>query len=410
MMKAYGSCLALLLCASQSACSEAECATPDYTRAECRVLSENLFARTRSSHRVEVRFQHPDATNDSAWEALGVVRERGSLIEARVASLGSFALTLRGPTEDPAPAVDVRLTNVHPDAILRVGPLGKEVIVNAPPDRTERNLRVEVPPGEVIFIRGELPCPEVFRLIALADMQTNPTEFERIVERIQQELVDARAAGELLAGAVMSGDLTESSTEIEFAQFSAKLDPSSVPFALTAGNHDIYDSMLPYYNQNFGPGNYAFNVCRARIAMLDSGSGTIANSVMGRLPELFQAAGADFQITAMHHPPYAHLTSAGWTSEEDAMTMLGEFAFQGGDLVLAGHAHLLREYRDIPVGGASIREVIAGTAGASQGAGQPIYGYVRLRFTDEIDACFVEVPPPGALPTKDEELPMKRCD
>ena len=92
------------------------------------------------------------------------------------------------------------------------------------------------------------------------------------------------------------------------------------------------------------------------------------------------------------------------------MMTLGEFAFQRGDLVLAGHAHMLREYKDIPVAGRAIREVIAGTAGASQGAGQPIYGYVRLTFREGIEACFVEVPPPGALPTGDEELPMRRCE
>jgi hypothetical protein len=397
-----------------ASCTETECATPDFTRAECRVLAENGFARLLSSSGVELRFQDPQATDPTAtWSAEGIVTERGSTIHARVAHMGEFALSLRNLANEDR-TIELELTNVHPRATIAVDPPDPQIIEQLI-GGTKRRLLVTVPARGVTWIRGGLDhadaCPPSFRIAVLADVQTNPTQFARIVERIQKEAGFAEAKGELLAGVVMAGDLTESSSEDEFRVFHDLLETASVPFALTPGNHDVYDSTLPYYNQNFGPGNYAFSVCGARIAMLDTGSGAIAESVLGRLPELFDPRGDEYLLTAMHHPPYAELTSAGWSREDLAMITLGEFAHQGGDLVIAGHAHMLREFSEISIAGASIREIIAGTAGAWQGAGQPIYGYVRLTFADgEIDACFVEVPPPGGLPHVDTPTTIPQCE
>jgi hypothetical protein len=404
---------ALLTCLllSSTSCTETECATPDFTRAECRVVAESGFARLRSSGGVEIRFQDPDASDDEAsWSTEGIVVERGEQIAARVAHMGDFALSLRNTTAS-ARELELELRNLHPKATIEPDP----AIVELTQSGAKRLLRISLAPKQVVWIRGGLglagACTPRFRLAVLADVQTNPTQFARIIERIQHEASDAEAAGELLAGVVMPGDLTESSTEDEFRIFADLLETASVPFALTAGNHDIYDSTLPYYNQNFGPGNYAFTICDARIAMLDSGSGSIADSVLGRLPELFDPRGAEYLLAAMHHPPYAELTSAGWSREDMAMMTLGEFAHQGGDLILAGHAHMLREFTEVPVAGETVREIIAGTAGAWQGAGQPIYGYVRLSFeAGEIDACFVEVPPPGGLPHENTPTTIPQCD
>lgn len=410
------SLLALCLATSLTGCSETECATPDYTRAECRVLAENGFARLLSSSGVELRFQDPSATDATdateSWSTEGIIAERGSMISARVAHMGEFALSLRNPANE-ARTLTLELSNVHPLATLEDNPQ----FIEQPPvgTTTRRELLVTVPARGVTWIRGGLghanACTPTFRLAVLADVQTNPTQFARIIERIQKEAGLAQAAGELLAGVVMAGDLTESSSEDEFRIFSDMLEAASVPFALTPGNHDVFESTLPFYNQNFGPGNYAFSVCGARIAMLDTGSGAIAESVLGRLPELFDRGDDEFLLTAMHHPPYAGLTSAGWSREDMAMITLGEFAHQGGDLVIAGHAHMLREFAEVPVAGVTVREIIAGTAGAWQGGGQPIYGYVRLTFAGgEIDACFVEVPPPGGLPHVDTPTTIPQCD
>ncbi|KIG12417.1 Metallophosphoesterase [Enhygromyxa salina] len=405
--------LALGLTTSLTGCTETECATPDYTRAECRVVAENSFARLKSSSGVELRFQDPDATDPSAsYAAEGIIVERGSAVHARVAHMGEFALSLRN-TGNQARTLELELSNVHPLATLVASPqIIEQPVVGA---ETTRQLLVTVPARGHTWVRGGLTqanaCPPVFRLAVLADIQTNPTQFALIIERIQKEANLAEAAGELLAGVLVAGDLTESSSEDEFRVFQDLLDTAAVPFALTPGNHDVYESHLPFYNQNFGPGNYAFDVCGAHIAMLDTGSGAIAESVLGRLPELFDPGDSEHSLAVMHHPPYAGLTGGGWSREDLAMITLGEFAHQGGDLVIAGHAHMLREFTDISVAGGTVREIIAGTAGAWQGAGQPIYGYVRLTFeAGEIDACFVEVPPPGALPHVNTPTTIPVCD
>jgi hypothetical protein len=390
--------LALLgLAAALSGCGQTECATPNYARAECRVLAENELARLRSSTGVEVRMQSSDATDDrETWSAEGLVREQGDVIRVRVAHMGDFALSLRDTTGE-AQLLSLELDNVHPQVTLAVSPNVVELAAAG----LERSLQISIAPSGVTWVRGSLTpaCPTRVRIAALADVQTNPGQFARIVERLQRERDFATDAGELLAGVILAGDLTEHSRADEFRDFAQLLEAANVPFALTPGNHDVYEPSQPHFNQNFGPGNYAFEVCGVKITMLDTGSGALAESVVARLPELFERRDATSMIAAMHHPPYAELTGFGWSREDLASITLGEFALQGGELVLAGHGHLLREFTDIPIADARVRELIIGTAGAIQGVGQPLYGYVRLTFVGtDVEACFVEVPPPGAVP------------
>ncbi len=390
-----------------SGCLAAECATPDYTRAECRVLAEHEFARLSTREGIEVRFQERSAADTSGWAALGLVKQRDDgTVVARVAHPGDFALSLENPGEAEV-TLALRLANVHPDATIRVGATGVEQEIGT-------QATISVGAGEAVWVRGSLDCQaKDYRLAVLADVQTNPTQFARILERIEQERDDAAAAGELLAGVIMPGDLTESSEYGEFLAFAELLDRTTLPVALTPGNHDVYEANQPFYNQAFGPGNYAFNVCSARVAMLDSGSGAIAESVVGRLPQMFDAEGAEYLIAAVHHPPIPRVTGAGWSREDLAMITLGEFAYQGGDLVLAGHAHLLSYFDDGSAGGSTVGQIIAGTAGADQGVGSPLYGYVRLTFrggTHRIEQCFVEVPPPGAPAAGKPGLSVPLCE
>jgi hypothetical protein len=397
------------LAAALTSCTQTECATPDYSRAECRVLAENELARVRSSTGVEIRMQSHDATDDQeTWSAEGLVRESGDIIQVRVAHMGDFALSLRDMSGEGA-ALELELDNVHPEATLATNPNIAELEAVG----LGRRLQITIPAGGVTWVRGSLApaCPPRFRIAALADVQTNPGQFARIVERLQKERDLARDAGELLVGVILAGDLTEHSREDEFRGLAQMLESASVPFALTPGNHDVYEPSQPSFNQRFGPGNYVFEVCGVRVAMLDTGSGALADSVVARLPRLFDRGGATHLLAAMHHPPYAELTGFGWSREDLASITLGEFVLQGGGVVLAGHGHLLREFVDIPIAGGSVRELIVGTAGAVQGAGQPLYGYVRLTFEGaEIETCFVEVPPPGAVPHLNTPTTIPMCD
>lgn len=375
-------------------CATPECAWPDFTQPECRVIEENDAARLRTSTLVEVRFQDPAAEDAQTWDATGLVEEiEPGVVRARVAGLASFALTLERD-EGGADAVTIVLENLAPEAILSVGERGAEVDLE-PVVSTRRELTLELPSDAPLWIRGRVDCPSRYRIAVTADIQTNPRQFERIIERLQEEARDSRVAGEPLMGLIINGDISDTSRDDEFEIVRDLLVRLPIPTAVTAGNHDVYRRLRPLYNRMFGPGNHAFSVCTARVVMLDTGSGTIARSIEGRLPELLDRRGADFLIAGMHHPPHAGLTASGWSSEQQAQHLLTELAIADADLIVAGHNHALRQFDDVRVGGRSLRQIIVGTAGAHQTVGVPRYGYLRLTLGESLEACFVEVPPVG---------------
>jgi predicted phosphodiesterase len=404
-----GAALAVATAAAASpGCVQPYCTAPSYDEAECRVIAENQHARLRTSQGVELRFQQPDARDDDTWDARGLVEELADgTLQARVAGPGSFALSMRAP-EDVDVTLRLRLLNVDPAATLGVGIAGLELLQPTDPAAgSTRELEVALAAGQIQWIRGWRDCPTRYRLAVTADIQTNPTQFERIVERLQRESAATEADGTPLVGLVIAGDLTEASRDEEFALIREILARVPFPVAVTAGNHDIYRPTRPYYNLAFGPGNHAFDVCGVHVAMLDTGSGAIARSVQARLPELLHRGDARFLVVAMHHPPYAGLTGSGWSAEDGAAALLVEAARERADLVVAGHNHALRDFSEIPVGDEHVREIVVGTGGAYQGLGVPRYGYLRLEFDDDagtMDACFVEVPPSGYAEPQGEPL------
>ena len=170
------------------------------------------------------------------------------------------------------------------------------------------------------------------------------------------------------------------------------LSLAPVPSATTPGNHDVYDSRDAVYNRTFGPGNHAFTVCDVRVVLVDTGSGVLADSVRGRLPALMDDPDAPHLVAGMHHPPDPGASSAGWSDEAQARHLLAELEDRGAELALAGHLHrrMQVDRGDVPI-------YVAGTLGADQAAVDPDFGFLRLRFTDQVDRpCFVSVPAPGS--------------
>lgn len=412
-----GAALALALGApAMQGCVQPHCTNARYDDAECRVIAENEHARLRASSGVELRFQHPDARQDDTWEAQGLLQERpDGTIEARVAGPGRFAISVRAPEDTDLPDLRVRLRNLDRRATLAVGAAGIELQQPQPSDAgSSRELSIALAAGQVQWIRGDRPCPSRYRLAVTADIQTNPTQMERIVDRLQQEAQDDEAAEIPLVGLLVAGDLTENSRDEEFETIDEILSRLPFPVAVTAGNHDIYRPTRPHYNRTFGPGNYAVDVCGVHVTMLDSGSGAIARSVQARLPELLHRDEAQFTVVGLHHPPYPGQTGAGWSREDQAAALLVELARERVDLVVAGHHHALREFPDVAVGDVHLHEVVVGTGGAYQGVGIPRYGYLRLSFDDEagtLERCFVEVPPAGyAQPPNEPPRGLSYCD
>lgn len=397
---------------SGQGCAVPECTTPDYANAECRVVAENEHARLTTASGVDVRFLAAGGRDLDAWDATGLLSEDSDgTVRARVAGLGGFTIAVRGTADGPT-TVALQLSNVDSASAVTVG-LANALNPTEPPavepGRTTRSLEIALADAEPVFIEGTRACPWRYRIAVASDVQTNPEQFARIVDALQQEWATADVAGEPLVGLIMPGDLSESSRDEEFAQLHEILAGLPIPVAVTAGNHDIFRPARPHFTRNFGPGTHSFSVCRTHVALLDSGSGTIARSVEARLPQLLDRGDADFAVVGMHHPPYAGWTGAGWSSEAQAAHLLVEAAIAQVDLIVAGHSHTLVEFADIPVGNTTLREIITGTAGAEQGIGAPRFGYVRLTFDTTIEACFVEVPPPGYDGPPGDPPDMGRC-
>lgn len=404
-----------ILGTSLPGCVQPQCTSPDYSDAECRVIAENQHARLLTSQGVELRFQAPDARDDDSWDALGLLEELADgTLQARVAGAGPFAISLRAPPDTDV-VLRLRVLNVDPAAILGVGIAGLELQQPQDPAAgSSRELEVAIAAGQVQWVRGQRPCPSRYRLAVTADIQTNPTQLERILDRLQAEATASEAAESPLAALLIAGDLSEASRDEEFQLIRELLARVPFPVAVTAGNHDVYRSSRPYYNLGFGPGNYAFDVCGVHVAMLDTGSGAIARSVQARLPELLDRGDSQFLVVGMHHPPYPGLTGSGWSSDDLAAALLAEVARERADLVVAGHSHALHEFSGISTGDVDLREIIVGTGGAYQGLGVPRYGYLRITFDDDagtMDACFVEVPPAGyAEAPNDPVRGLAYCD
>ena len=361
-------------------CATPECARPQYQRPECRVQAENEFARLVTADGVDVRFHDP-LGSEAPWDAAGLVHSMDGGARARVGGLGGFRITLT--TTEPL-TFSLRVDNVHP----LIEPLQGEV----ERDGLSRHVVLDLGPGETEVV-GVLPtavCETGIRVAAGGDIQTNPAHFRRIVTDLHDEAAHADADGTPLMGLIILGDVSELTLEDELSEVLDILSASPVPAAIVPGNHDVYDSKDAVFNRTIGPGNMAFTVCGARFVLLDSGSGFLADTIMGTLPQLI---GSDWTtlVAGMHHPPHPGQTSAGWTDEPQAQMLLAELASHDADLVLAGHVHQRLAIEEAPV-----PEIIVGSLGADQYAVDPDYGYLRMTLTDTVDSCFVSVTTPGS--------------
>jgi hypothetical protein len=384
---------ALLLLSCES---HPECALGEYESAECRVAAENHYARIKTSTGVEVRFQPMGAAVATSWDALGLVQEiEPGVVRLRPAALMGFNVSFTR-SDLGGTSLRVVVDNIAPDMLISLGTAGSLQPQPGPTDhRMQREFTFNVP-EETIFLRGSRPCPADYRIAVAADIQTNPLQFERIVQDLHQQLDDGEAAGQPLLGLLLLGDLTESASDDEFIRIEEMLTSSPVPVAVTVGNHDKAGDEFARFNRYFGPGNIAFDVCDTRVVLLDTGDGAIAPSIEARLPELFEKGDADHLIMGTHYVIYPDRTGQGLRDEDQAWYILSELVRNGAERLMTGHAHYWKEYPAVPIGDGTIHEIITGTGGASQGEGHPRYGTTRLTFTDAgVDSCFYEVPPPG---------------
>lgn len=395
-MRALLALAALTVAPLLHGCSTAACAHGEYGDAECRVAAEHHYARLLTSTGVTLRFVEPTATaaDLDVVAPLGLLVEEGGSVRARPATLMDFTLVV-DPGDLGADHVRIELENVAPDAVISVGPDGAEVDVSGPVLGLTRSLDVPLA-DEVVVIRGRRDCPAIFRVLVAGDVQTNPVQFERVLESMHDEVADGAATGQPVLGFALLGDLAEDPVEAELLHVYDLLGKAPVPVSTVPGNHDVHGDEMALYNRIFGAGTYTQAVCSLKLSLLDTGAGGLAPSVQARLPDLLARHDFDFMIAGGHYPAWPGRTGNGWGDEAAMNYLLAELARNEADLYVAGHFHSWEEMRAVPVGDGTIDQIISGTAGASQGGGVPRFGYTRLTISGAgVSSCLVEVPPPG---------------
>jgi hypothetical protein len=389
-------------------CTTDLCVFGEYGLAECRVVAEHHYASVLTSTGVTLRFHEPGATDATEVEALGLLQETSGLVRARPAGLMDFAISI-DPGESGVTQVMVLLENIAPDAVLSLGPAGAEVDLPGVSEVTQRFVYVALD-GDVVWLRGRRSCPTAYRIAVGGDIQSNPLQFERILDALRVEADEAEAAGQPLLGLLLLGDLADGPSESEMAYVVTLLAGSPVPVSTTPGNHDVYDDGYAIYNRHFGPGTYAQAVCDTWLTLVDSGTGNLAPSVQARLPELLDHEGFDTLVAGSHYPAWPGRTGNGWGDEDSSWYLLSELVRNEADMVVAGHYHSWEEMEHIAVGDGSLHQIISGTLGAHQGSGMPSYGFTRLVITaGSVDGCFVEVPPEGIEAERGSGLGIRYC-
>ena len=389
-----------------------DCARGDHGGGECRVATSAALASVEVDG-YTLTFEPRSGADPYARAEAGLFRQEESALVARVATLGDFTLSIDGTDASAGTTLVMLLTNVGTATAVVAEPQGRPedaVEIVGADGELQRGITLDLAPGESWNVRGTTPCATRYRVAAFGDTQTDMNVLQAIVDRLDQERVEAAAAGEPLLGVLLLGDLTDEGALEEIVDVREMVEAGSVPMAATVGNHDVYTDDVDVFNREVGPGNLRFDVCGTRFVILDSGDAALAPSIEGRLTQLLDGAGADRLVVSTHYPPYSSRLGNGWSHEDQQATLLAEIAIAQPDLVLAGHVHNLTEFPEVPVGDTSFHQVVVGTGGGFQGeVTPPRFGYLRLTLGDTFEHCFVPVGLPGdgpVEPRRDDEPPL----
>lgn len=150
---------------------------------------------------------------------------------------------------------------------------------------------------------------------------------------------------------LVSGDLTEHSSDSEYDELAQSLDAVDAPHYVLAGNHDDRDALRRRFGLSGEPGapvQYTVDLGRLRLVVLDS---TCPGSHAGqldneRLAWLEHALAEDTEtptLLAMHHPPIRTGAPAAdriglAAADRDALADIVR-AHRNVSLIVAGHFH-----------------------------------------------------------------------
>jgi len=177
------------------------------------------------------------------------------------------------------------------------------------------------------------------------------------------------------------GDLTPFGREEQYEEVLDIIEPLSVPFYATPGNHDVRLDGRVIFEELFGPTNYSFDVGPIHFTVIDTSEGIMSTDQLNWLEADLVSAEAEYKVVFTHIPPFDPRPSENHSILNSTLSgyLMGLFHESDVDTVFTGHIHM---YNQSVVQG--VRYVITGGAGASVVASEEnggFYHYIHATLT-----------------------------
>lgn len=287
----------------------------------------------------------------------------GDLVRLR-ASSPSPSITLTGSGE-----LELIVDNLTRDAAV-TGDGVRSVEPNGP-----GSLRVRAAAGGTVRIApADAGLAAPFRIAFVSDFQVNGEAGDAIVE-----VVNADPTIEML---LCAGDIVDKGSDLShwrtMETVFAKLD---VPVYATNGNHELNGDDGAQFHARLGRMNYLFDHRGARLALVDSGSATLAERVYDYLDEELDRPGAELSIFMTHIPliDSSGIRNGGFASHLEAERVLAMLTRRGVDLTVYGHVHSFEAFSN-----AGIPAYISGGGGGTDNAFDGIGDHILVLDIDPI--------------------------
>jgi Icc protein len=144
---------------------------------------------------------------------------------------------------------------------------------------------------------------------------------------------------------VVLGDLTDDGTTDEFESTKSQLDATGIPYYVTIGNHDLYQSSekggWANFRKTFGPATYAVTLANTvRFVFLDTGSGEIGSEQFNWLQDQLSTP-VRYTFVASHYGVFDGLVPKPWRLEsvEERYKLMGILTRYKVYAHVAGHLH-----------------------------------------------------------------------
>jgi len=178
----------------------------------------------------------------------------------------------------------------------------------------------------------EEPSAEPFVFAVLGDVQRALGQVDDVFARMNEDPE--------LTFVVCPGDLVNTGSRSELAQFQDQLALLRVPYFSTVGNHELGGTPRAWH-ELFGPFNVHFSHRGVAFSLIDDANATIDPSVYDWLKDWLDQARDRTHAVFMHIPPLdpVGVRGGGFRSRKEAAKLMQQLAEGRVDALFLGHIH-----------------------------------------------------------------------